>query len=211
MTIGKLKNWGCLLLGVVLLGTVTAGTAEVFKYEDFDGHTYLTDRPMKGPYTLVWRSGTDPRPEHGAATFNARQYQLNKVRFSPMIDAVASRNQLNPELLHAVIRAESAYDPRAVSSAGAVGLMQLMPATAKRYGVRNRRDPVSNLDGGARYLSDLMQLFEHNVKLALAAYNAGENAVVEYGNRIPPFAETQRYVSKVLTYYRENRQATSTY
>lgn len=204
---GELKNLCRSLVGVALLCAATAGSAEIFKYEDFDGRITLTDRPMKGPHKLVWRSGTGQRSNRGATSFNARQYQLNKVRFSAMIDEVASRNQLHPELLHAVIRAESAYDPRAVSSAGAVGLMQLMPETAKRYGVRNRRDPASNLDGGARYLRDLMQLFEHDVKLALAAYNAGENAVVEHGNRIPPFAETRHYVSKVLKYYRENRQA----
>ena len=84
--------------------------------------------------------------------------------------------------------------------------MQLMPETAARYGVRDRRDPAANLDGGVRYLIDLLKQFD-NVKLALAAYNAGENAVIRYGNKVPPFPETRGYVRKVLTYYRELRGA----
>ena len=118
---------------------------------------------------------------------------------------MAQRTQLKPELLHAVIRAESSYDPKAVSKKGAVGLMQLMPGTARRYGVNNSWDPESNLDAGARYLKDLLEMFDQNLMLALAAYNAGENAVKQYGNRIPPFPETQRYVTKVMTFYRQNR------
>ncbi len=196
-----------MLLGVILLGAATAGSAEIYKYQDLDGHIYLTDQVMKGPYKLLWRSGADRRSKRGAASINLGQYQRNKARFTPMIHYVALRNQLHPELLHAVVRAESAYDPWAVSSAGAVGLMQLMPETAKRYGVHDRRDPASNLEGGARYLRDLLEQFEYDVKLALAAYNAGENAVVKHGYRIPPFAETQRYVVKVLKFYQENKQA----
>ena len=202
----KIKTWFRLLLSAALLGAATAGSAEIYKYQDLDGHIYLTDQVMKGPYRLLWRSGADRRAKQGTASFSARQYRRNKARFTPMIHNVALRHQLRPELLHAVVRAESAYDPWAVSPAGAVGLMQLMPETAKRYGVHNRRDPASNLDGGARYLRDLLEQFEYDVELALAAYNAGENAVVEYGNRIPPYAETQRYVVKVLKYYQENRR-----
>ena len=105
-----------------------------------------------------------------------------------------------------MVTAESAYDPVAVSSAGAVGLMQLMPGTAERYGVRNRRDPRQNVLGGVRYLRDLLVQFD-DLTLALAAYNAGENAVIRYGNRIPPYPETQNYVRKVLTFYRDYRRA----
>ena len=104
-----------------------------------------------------------------------------------------------------MVRAESAYDPDAVSSAGAVGLMQLMPETARRYGVSDRRDPDANVLAGASYLRDLIAEFEQDLELALAAYNAGENAVRSYGNRIPPYPETQGYVRKVLRYYAENQ------
>ena len=100
------------------------------------------------------------------------------------------------------MRAESAYRADAVSSKGAVGLMQLMPATAERYGVRNRRDPAQNLSGGSQYLRDLLVMFDNDLQLALAAYNAGENAVIRYGHKIPPYAETQGYVRKVIGFYR---------
>ena len=101
-------------------------------------------------------------------------------------------------LLHAIIAVESAYDARAVSSKGAQGLMQLMPATAQRFGVLDPFDPHENVRAGARYLKALMAQFNGDLKLTLAAYNAGESAVVRYGNRVPPFAETQKYVPKVM-------------
>jgi soluble lytic murein transglycosylase-like protein len=87
--------------------------------------------------------------------------------------------------------------------------MQLMPETARRYGVRNRRNPSDNLYGGTRYLRDLLRMFDNNLALALAAYNAGENAVRRYGNRIPPFQETRHYVSKVIEYYHKYRDSNS--
>jgi soluble lytic murein transglycosylase-like protein len=105
-----------------------------------------------------------------------------------------------------VITAESAYDPEAISRTGAIGLMQLMPGTARRYGVANRRNPEDNISGGARYLVDLLKMFNNNLQLALAAYNAGENAVKEYGNKIPPYKETQNYVRKVLEYYNQYKK-----
>ena len=117
---------------------------------------------------------------------------------------MAARYRLDRHLVHAVIRAESAYNPEAVSRAGAVGLMQLMPATAERFGVKNRRDPADNLRGGMLYLRHLMLLFD-DIPLALAAYNAGEGAVSRYGNKIPPYKETQTYVRRVLSFYRQNR------
>ena len=119
---------------------------------------------------------------------------------------IAKIYKLPYELLHAVITVESWYNPDAVSRAGAMGLMQLMPETAKRYGVNNRRDAKENIDGGTRYLSDLLVMFNNNIRLALAAYNAGENAVKKYKNKIPPYKETQDYVRKVLKYYKKYQQ-----
>ena len=175
--------------------------AEIYKYQDRAGNLYFTDNPMKGShYRLLWRSGNDPRfVSH--ARIDAASMQRNKVIYSAMIERTAKRWQLSPELLHAVVRAESAYDPNALSRAGAQGLMQLMPETAHRYDVANAWDPAENLDGGARYLKDLLQMFDSNLKLALAAYNAGENAVKKYGNQIPPFPETKNYVKKVIAFY----------
>jgi soluble lytic murein transglycosylase-like protein len=145
-------------------------------------------------------------PRKGSGSVDYTAYRANLARYSSMIDSVARKNRLYPELLHAVVRAESAYDPNAISRAGAVGLMQLMPETAKQYGVFNRRNPKANVQGGARLLRYLLTKYRNNLKLALAAYNAGETNVEKYGNKVPPFPETQNYVRKVISYYRQNRR-----
>jgi soluble lytic murein transglycosylase-like protein len=119
----------------------------------------------------------------------------------PQIDVIARRHGVDPLLVRAVIRAESNFDPRAVSPKGAAGLMQLMPETALRYGVKNRFDAAQNLDGGVRYLRDLIAMFQGDLTLALAAYNAGEGAVLKYGRRVPPYAESQQYVVRVRQFY----------
>lgn len=112
------------------------------------------------------------------------------------VDRIAQENQLSPELVHSVIQVESNYDPNAVSPKGALGLMQLIPSTARRFGVSNVFDPEDNIQGGARYLKYLLGLYKGDQALALAAYNAGEGAVSRYGG-VPPYAETQDYVAKV--------------
>ena len=123
--------------------------------------------------------------------------------YADLIAAAARANDLPEALLHAVVQAESRYDPNARSGSGAMGLMQLMPDTAKEMGVINALDPAANLAGGARYLKRMMKLFDNDVELAVAAYNAGPDAVLSRGRVIPPFAETQRYVPKVLRQYRK--------
>ena len=128
----------------------------------------------------------------------------NKKKFADLITDAANRHQVDPKLLHAVIQAESAYNATAISSAGAVGLMQLMPDTARRYGVVDRNSPDQNIDGGTRYLKDLLRLFDSNLNLVVAAYNAGENAVIRHNNSIPPYPETQNYVKTVLALYNRN-------
>jgi soluble lytic murein transglycosylase-like protein len=117
-------------------------------------------------------------------------------RIVETVDRIARQNQLSPRLVHSVIQAESNYDPNAVSPKGAQGLMQLIPATARRFGVANVFDPADNIQGGARYLKHLLELYKGDETLALAAYNAGEGAVSRYGG-VPPFPETQGYVAKV--------------
>ncbi len=149
-------------------------------------------------------------PRKGAGTVDYEAYRANVARYSSMIDSIAKKHRLYPELLHAVVRAESSYDPNAISSAGAVGLMQLMPETAEMYGVSNRRNPKANVEGGARFLRHLLTKYQNNLKLALAAYNAGEENVRKYGNKIPPFPETQNYVRKVIAYYLQNRRQNQT-
>src|SRR5882672_684244 len=119
---------------------------------------------------------------------------LAREAISSIVREIAREVQLSPHLIDAVIAVESGYNARAVSPKGALGLMQLMPATAQRFGVANALDPRENVRGGARYLKWLLGFFGNDLRLALAAYNAGESAVVEAGYRIPPYFETQRYV-----------------
>lgn len=122
-------------------------------------------------------------------------------RVAPIIDAASRRHGVDPALVHAIVFVESSYDPEAVSSQGALGLMQLMPVTCERYGVRDPFDPAQNVDGGVRFLKDLLDLFEGDVELTIAAYNAGASAVIRAGYQIPANAETLAFVPRVLWYY----------
>ena len=127
----------------------------------------------------------------------------NQKRFAPLVAQAARTYHVDEALLHAVISTESGYEPRAVSPKGAVGLMQVMPATGKRFGALNLHDPSQNIDAGARYLRVLLQQFDNDLQLVLAAYNAGENAVLRHGKRIPPYRETLQYVPRVLALYKK--------
>lgn len=183
---------------LAFLATLTVATpaaADIYRLIDEDGVIRLSDKPQGPGWRLVVRTRKGWDPER------VRPIPENRTRFWPLVDAAAHRHGLNQALIDAVIVAESGYDHRAVSRAGAVGLMQLMPATALAYGVRDREDPAQNVDGGARYLRDLLTRYL-DLELALAAYNAGETAVERHGRQIPPYPETQNYVSKVLTLFR---------
>jgi soluble lytic murein transglycosylase-like protein len=126
--------------------------------------------------------------------------------YEPLVDAAAARNGLDPAVLHGLIEQESGFDPSATSSAGASGLTQLMPGTASSLGVADPLNPAESIEGGARYLGQMMERFGGNTEDALAAYNAGPGAVEQYGG-IPPYAETQSYVGKVLGYAESYRQS----
>lgn len=185
-----------LLIALLSLTLVTEAAADIFKYTAPDGRVYYTDAPRKGyDYRLIIR--TRPRTYNHDVKFMSG----NKVKYNDLIAKAAAKHQVDPKLLHAVIQAESAYNASAVSSAGAVGLMQLMPDTARRYGVIDRRDAEQNVDGGTRYLKDLLAMFNSNLKLAVAGYNAGEGAVMKYHNTVPPYPETRNYVQQVLSLY----------
>jgi transglycosylase-like protein with SLT domain len=134
-------------------------------------------------------------------------YSNRVEEYSELINTISQRHGVDPELVKAVIQVESNYNDRAVSHKGACGLMQLMPATAARYGVQSIFEPAQNIDGGVRYLRDLLQLFNSDVRLSVAAYNAGENRVQRI-NDIPDFIETQNYVRKVMALYRGDMKYT---
>jgi soluble lytic murein transglycosylase-like protein len=123
---------------------------------------------------------------------------IKGASFNELVQKASQKYGVDTELIHAVIKAESNYNPKAVSKSGALGLMQLMPATAKWLGVKNSLDPAQNIDGGVKFLSRLLDHYDGNTELAVAAYNAGPGAVDKYGS-IPPYRETQVYVSRVMS------------
>ena len=194
-----------LLLSMSCLIYAPGAVADIYRHVDSNGSVHLTDRPPHDGYQLIQIK----RKKTLMSRINFRDKEANRKRFSGKIAEVANRYQVPEALLHAVITIESVYDPDAISRAGAVGLMQLMPATARRYGVYNRRNPAANLSGGTRYLKDLLIRFDNDIELALAGYNAGENAVEKFGNQIPPYDETQEYVRKVLKLYSQQSPALS--
>jgi hypothetical protein len=135
------------------------------------------------------------------SAYSAVNYSTGNEEIDRLVLSSASRYGIDPHLIFAVMRQESSFNPRAVSYKGARGLMQLMPATAARLGVREIHDPAQNIDGGARYLRFLLDTFDGNVELALAGYNAGEGAVARYGYRVPPYRETINYVQRISAHY----------
>jgi soluble lytic murein transglycosylase-like protein len=126
-------------------------------------------------------------------------------RYRPLIERASRLHDVDDALVHALIYAESSYDPRARSPQGAQGLMQLMPETARRYGVRDSFDPAQNILGGVRFLKDLLVLFGGNIELVIAAYNSGADAVIRAGMRVPPHPETLAFVPRVVRYYESFR------
>lgn len=172
--------------------------ADVFVYTDANGVTCFSNVPVDDRYELLISSPSDPADED----FSVNPNMLAKsAAYSPIIDDAASNTDVESALLRAVIVVESGFDERAVSHRGAQGLMQLMPATARHYGVSDAFDPSQNVQAGAQHLRELIDRYDNDLELALAAYNAGEDAVEKYGRRIPPYDETQRYVPKVLKIY----------
>lgn len=204
-----LRIFSCNLLPC-LLGylVVCQAAASVYSYTDEEGSVTLSNVPADNRYQVLIGEEKEVVKESMPATpLLAVQkppvIHERKIQYNQIVDKAARAYGLDSALLHAVISVESRYNSKAVSKKGAIGLMQLMPETAQRYGVVDSYDPAQNINGGAKYLRDLLKMFNKDVRLALAAYNAGENMVVKYGNRIPPIRETREYVPKVLGFYRK--------
>jgi soluble lytic murein transglycosylase len=159
-----------------------------------------------GPTGLVRPTNAPTDARVTAVRHKARYHSgVANLELEQAVIRAAQHHHVQPALLLAVMKAESSFNPTAVSKAGAVGLMQLIPETAIRHGVRNLYDANDNITGGAKHLRYLLDRFHGNVRLALAAYNAGERKVDRYG-QIPPYKETQDYVKKVLVYYRSYKK-----
>jgi soluble lytic murein transglycosylase-like protein len=193
-----------LLLAAAGMLSSAAAQADIYGFVDEDGTVNLANHPTIDRYELWERSPKAPVAKDAAAARLAPGELAGSYdRFRPLVDEAARAAEVDAALVHAVIAVESRYNPKAVSKKGASGLMQLMPDTARRYGVADVFDPAQNIRAGARYLGDLLKQFNKDVKLALAAYNAGEHVVARYGNKIPPYRETAAYVPKVLAYYKK--------
>ena len=204
-----------LVLGVASLAVMPfapPAAADIYHWKDADGVDHFTNRPSGNPTAKVYLKSAAPaaggggnavRP--GVTPFAPQDRDTTRyTRFDEHIRQAAALYQIPEALVRAVIKVESDYDPRAVSYAGARGLMQLMPPTADRMQVKDINDPRENIFGGVRYLRVLANMFNGDLDLTVAGYNAGEGAVVQYGG-IPPYEQTRDYVVKVTKFYRRYR------
>ena len=176
---------------ILILGLSTNGMADIYKFVDKDGVIHFTNVPVDARFEAL---GWEVEFEHYIGAYEG------------VIQKMAARYKVEPALIKAVIKAESNFDPSALSRKGAIGLMQLMPATAVNLKVSDPYNPHQNIEGGAKYLRNLTGLFGSDLKLVIAAYNAGENAVIKYGRNIPPYKETREYVKRVTTYLASYRK-----
>lgn len=186
-----LLNGGLL---ITLLSAVCS--ADIYRYEDEDGIVHFTDAPTDKRFKIFMR---DIKKDRELRTKLKYANSVNPAEYEQLIRNCSEKYGVSSSLVKAVIHAESGYNPNAVSSKGAGGLMQLMPGTAKSLKVADRFNPKDNVEGGVKYLRFLLDTFRGDVSLAVAAYNAGLNKVAKYGG-IPPYAETRTYVNRVLTY-----------
>ncbi|MDB5774519.1 MAG: lytic transglycosylase [Herbaspirillum sp.] len=209
-----------LALGLAL-AIPRAHAANIYGYVDAEGNAHFATQALDARYRLFMRGGgaLDPSkigkgPSRAKSPDNPLVRLIsahpNLKKYEAMVERAAAEFNLEPALLKAIMAAESGFNPNAVSPKGAVGLMQIMPATAERYGVQGDRqrtlhqkltDPGINIRLAARYLHDLNKIFPQNTDLTIASYNAGENAVQKYSNQIPPYPETQNYVQLVAQFY----------
>lgn len=178
-----------------VLALSSASRADIYKFVDKDGVAHFTNVPVDSRFeALGWEE----------------EFERYIGSYEAVIRKMAARYGVESALIKAVIKAESNFDPSAVSRKGAIGLMQLMPGTAADFNVSNPYNPHENIEGGTRYLRYLTKIFDNDTRLIVAAYNAGENAVIRYGRNIPPYKETRDYVKRVTNYLASYRREAST-
>lgn len=194
-----MSAWSNALLILAVAAAPGLARADVYSFTDASGVAHFSNVPSDSRYQLLISSPTETAA--GAAKGRAIDWLARSAQYDGVISGAAKDATIQAALVRAVIVVESGFNPRAISKKGAIGLMQLQPATARRYGVKNIYDPEQNVRAGAHYLSDLLTRFDSNLELALAAYNAGEEAVERYGRHIPPFRETLAYVPSVMKVY----------
>ncbi|VAW34063.1 Putative tail protein (ACLAME 1) [hydrothermal vent metagenome] len=183
------------ILGICCTNIAFAKSLKVYKYVDKGGITHYSS---KKPDVTNFHILNIRCPECAWKNkVNWHNTPLVKNKFEKEIQAAATKWTVEPALIKAIIHAESSFKPKAQSSAGAQGLMQLMPATQKTYAVTNPFNPEQNIQAGTEYFKHLMKTYKNNLKLSLAAYNAGETAVKKYGNNVPPYKETENYIKRV--------------
>jgi soluble lytic murein transglycosylase-like protein len=197
---------------IVLVFAYLAGMqpvlAEVYKFTDKDGIVHYTNVRPSGQQKVKTFSFPCYASDLSCNQLDWEKIPLNRGAFVEEIQMAAEVHTVDDALIRAIIHAESAYQPEALSPKGAQGLMQLMPATQKELEIVDVFDPVSNIEGGTRYLSRLLDQFDQNIELAAAAYNAGPGAVTQYGG-VPPYKETKEYVRRIKILYRRYRSSES--
>jgi soluble lytic murein transglycosylase-like protein len=200
-----MKNTLSIIVGLLALASSPSSNATaVYKYTDKSGIINYTNKtPPHGVGARVVMTYCFACDPHSKVDWN--QTGLNTNSFNTEIKTALAAHPIDEALVRAIMHAESAYNPDALSKAGAVGLMQLMPAKASEFGINDRYDPAQNIAGGVQFLEFLLNLFDGDVELVMASYNAGENAVMKYSG-VPPYAETQVYVKRVGILYQRYRQ-----
>ncbi len=217
-------------MAAVALAWPLAASADIYVLVEPNGTKRFSNQPDDPRYQLFMRDPTAYKLKPARALGNVRNpgdYRLRNPAarrpdpydnpllrgrpFQTHVQTAARKHEVDPALVHAVIAAESAYNPKAVSNKGAIGLMQIMPDTGRRFGAQTSElySPGRNIAVGVRYLAELIEMFDGDLALALASYNAGENAVIRFGRKVPPYPETRAYVPRVLRYYESLKPAYS--
>lgn len=197
------KALAALVLAGLTAGAGASSGSNLYVYELPNGSRIVADHALNNPHYRLVRVGKDTRGTgHLLASRDSQLFRADPETYDPMIKRVAREHRVDFALIKAIMHVESSFNPYAASHKGALGLMQLLPATAKRYGIEDIYDPAQNIEAGVRHIRYLTELFSNKQYLVIAAYNAGENAVRRH-NGIPPYAETQAYVRKVLHFKRQ--------